>query len=64
MSPGSLSKASSIVFVAFTFALLEFCISGIFDFAMQCVLCIYIILDLYLFLAAPFCCSVFWGTVA
>ena len=34
MSPGSLGKASSIVFVAFTFALLEFCISGIFDFAM------------------------------
>ena len=32
----------------------EFCISGIFGFAMQCVLHIYIILDLYLFLAAPF----------
>ena len=31
-----------------------FCISGIFSFAMQCVLHIYIILDLYLFLAAPF----------
>ena len=42
----------------------EFCISGIFGFAMQCVLHIYIILDLYLFWAAPFCCSVFWGTIA
>ena len=30
------------------------CISGIFDFDMQCVLHIYIILDLYLFLAASF----------
>ena len=30
-----------------------FCISGIFGFAMQFVLHIYIILDLYLFLAAP-----------
>ena len=63
MSPRSLSEASSVVFVAFTFALLGFCISGIFGFAMQCVLHIYIILDLY-FLAAPFCCSVFLGTVA
>ena len=64
MSPRSLSEASSVVFVAFTFALLGFCISGIFGFAMQCVLHIYIILDLYLFLAAPFCYSVFWGTIA
>ena len=54
MSPGSLSEASFIVFVAFTFALLGFCNSGIFGFAMQYVLHIYIILDLYLFLAAPF----------
>ena len=54
VSPRSLSEASSVVFVAFTFALLGFCISGIFGFAMQCVLHIYIILDLYLFLAAPF----------
>ena len=64
MSPGSLSESSSIVFVAFTFALLGFCISGTFGFAMLCVLHIYIILHLYLFLAAPFCCNVFWGTVA
>ena len=63
VSPRSLSEASSVVFVAFTFALLGFCISGIFGFAMQCVLHIYIILDLYLFLEPPFCCSVFWGTV-
>ena len=52
-----------LFFVAFTFALLGFCISGIFGFAMLCVLHIYVILDLYLFLAAPFWCSVFWGTV-
>ena len=43
-----------LFFVAFTFTLLGFCISGIFSFAMQCVLHIYIIMDLYLFLAAPF----------
>ena len=64
MSPESLSEASSVVFVTFTFALLGFCISGIFGFATQCVLHIYIFLDLYLFLVAPFCCSVFWATVA
>ena len=63
MSSGSLNEVSSVVFVAFTFALLGFCISGIFGFAMLCVLHIYVILDLYLFLAAPFSCSVFWGTV-
>ena len=65
MSLGSLSGASSIVFVAFTFALLRFCISGIFGFAMQCVLHIYIILDLCLFLAALFLFAVCSGlTVA
>ena len=64
MSSGSLNEVSSVVFVAFTFALLGFCISGIFGFAISAFYIIYIILDLYLFLAAPFCCSVFWGTVA
>ena len=64
VSPGNLSETSSIVFVALIFALFGFFIFGIFGFAMQCVLCIYIILDLYLFLVSPFCCSVFWGTVA
>ena len=54
MSPGSLSEASFIVFVAFTFALLGFASQVLFDFDMQCVLHIYIILDLYLFLAASF----------
>ena len=54
MSPGSFGEASFIVFVGFTFALLRFCISGIFGFAMQCVLHVYNILDLYLFLAVPF----------
>ena len=38
MSPENLSEASSSVFVAVTFALLRFCISGTFGFAMQCVL--------------------------
>ena len=56
---GGLSEASSIVFVGFTFALLGFCISGTFGFAMQCVLHIYIILHIFV-LAALFCCSVFW----
>ena len=37
MSPGSLNEVSSVVFVALTFALLGFCISGIFGFAMQCI---------------------------
>ena len=54
MSPESLSEAFSSVFVAFTFALLEFCLSGTFGFAMQSVLHIYIILHLYLFSAALF----------
>ena len=54
MSSGSLSEASSIFFVAFTFALLGFYIPGIFGVTMQFILHIYIILDLYLFLAAPF----------
>ena len=38
VSPGSHSKASSSLFVAVTFALLGFCMSGTFGFAMQCVL--------------------------
>ena len=63
-SPGSLSEASSVVFVAFTFALLGLCISGIFGFVIQYFLHIYIFLDLYLFLVEHFCCSVFWATVA
>ena len=37
MSPGCLIEASSGIFVAVTFALLGFCISGTFGFAMQCV---------------------------
>ena len=64
MSPESLSEAFSSVFVAFTFALLEFCLSGTFGFAMPSVLHIYIILHLLLFSAALFCCDVFCGTVA
>ena len=63
MSPGSLSEAFSSVFVAFTFALLEFCMSDRFGFAMQSVLHIYIILHLHLFSATRFCCGVFCGTV-
>ena len=55
VSPGSVSEASSIVFGAFKLAMLGFCISGTFGFAMQCVLHIYIILHLYLFSAALFC---------
>ena len=64
VSPESLTEASSSVFVALAFALLGFCISGTFGFAMQCILHIYIILHFYLFSAAPFCCSGLWGTVA
>ena len=37
MSPGSLNEVSSVVFVALTFALLGFYISGIFGFAVQCI---------------------------
>ena len=48
VSPGSFSEASSYVFVAVTFALLGFCISGTFGFAMQCVLHIYIIVCIYI----------------
>ena len=35
MSPRSLNEASSIVFVAVTFALLGFCISGTFGFGFE-----------------------------
>ena len=63
MSPRSLNEASSIAFVAVTFALLGFCISGTFGFAMQYVLHIYIILHLYYFSAVLFCCSVFCSAV-
>ena len=56
MSPGSHSEGTSVAF-----ALLGFCISGTFGFAMQCVLHICIILHLHLFPAVIFCCSVFWG---
>ena len=60
MSPGNLIEVFSSVFVAFTFALLEFCTPGTFSFAMQSVLHIYIILHLHLFSAALFSavCSV------
>ena len=59
MSSGSLGEASSSVLVAVAFALLGFCISGTLCLAMQCVLHIYIILNLYLFSASLFCYSVY-----
>ena len=37
MCQGSLSEASSSVFLAYTFALLGFCISGTLGFARHCV---------------------------
>lgn len=51
VSPGSFSEASSSVFVAVTFALLGFCISGTLGFAYEH----------YLFSAVLFCYIVFRG---
>ena len=62
MSPGSLNEAS-IVFVAVTFALLGFCISDTFGFAMQYVLHIYIILHLFVF-SSTFLLQCVLGAVA
>ena len=62
MSLGSLSEASSSVFVAVKFVLLGFCISGTLDFARKCVLNIDVIVYICIcFLKYFFNCSVFWG---
>ena len=62
MSLGSLSEASSSVFVAVKFVLLGFCISGTLVFARKHVLNIDVIVYICIcFLKYFFCCSVFWG---
>ena len=50
MSPGSLSESFSSIFVAVTFVLLGFCISGTFGFVMRCVLHIYMSAFVFVFI--------------
>ena len=62
MSPESLSEASSSVFLAVTFALLGFCISGTLGLTCS-MFYIFTLLSAFIacvFSAVLFCYSVFW----